>query len=227
MVRFVSRYAIYAMPSSPILYSFRRCPYAMRARMALLYSSQRVELREVVLKNKPAALLEISPKGTVPVLQLEDGRVLEQSLDIMYWALRRRDPEHWLMDEASQKALISDNDEHFKPRLDRYKYADRHPGHSEQYYREQCFAFLDVLEARLQAQSFLFGEQVRLADIAIFPFIRQFAHVDANWFEQSPWRGLQRWLSFFKQSSIFTLSMHKYPAWTPGDAAPVFPPALP
>ena len=212
------------MPSSPILYSFRRCPYAMRARMALVCSAQCVELREVVLKNKPPELLEISPKGTVPVLLLEDGQVLEESLDIMYWALRHDDPQHWLEDEASQKTLISHNDEHFKPRLDRYKYADRFPEHSVQHYQQQCFGFLDSLEARLQSQPYLFGEQARLADVAICPFIRQFAHVDMIWFEQAPWPALKGWLHRFTQSPLFTLSMNKYTAWTPGNTVVSFPP---
>lgn len=217
------------MPTSPILYSFRRCPYAMRARMSLVYSQQTVELREVVLKAKPAELLAISPKGTVPVLLCEDGRVIEESLEIMLWALNKADPDGWLAEEQKQKQsqleLITDNDEQFKPLLDRYKYADRFPEFPEHYHREQCFGFLSTLDEKLQNHTFLFGEQIRLADIAIFPFVRQFAHVDLEWFDASLWLSLKRWLNYFKESDLFTRSMSKYPAWKSGDVPLQFPPA--
>jgi glutathione S-transferase len=213
------------MPASPILYSFRRCPYAMRARMSLVYSQQTVELREVVLKSKPADLLAISPKGTVPVLLCEDGRVIDESLEIMHWALDRADPDAWLKDKAEQMVLIKHNDEQFKPLLDRYKYADRFPKFSEQYHREQCLGFLSTLDEQLKNHTFLFGDQIRLADIAIFPFIRQFAHVDLTWFEASQWQALKRWLNYFKASDLFTRSMSKYPAWKNGDLPLQFPPA--
>lgn len=193
--------------------------------MSLLYSQQTVELREVVLKAKPAELLAISPKGTVPVLLCEDGRVIEESLDIMRWALDRADPDAWLTGEAVQIELIKSNDEQFKPLLDRYKYADRFPEYSEHYHREQCFGFLSTLDEKLQNHTFLFGEQIRLADIAIFPFIRQFAHVDLQWFEASHWLSLKRWLNYFKELDLFTHSMSKYPAWKSGDVPLQFPPA--
>lgn len=211
------------MPASPILYSFRRCPYAMRARMALVYSNQQVELREVVLKDKPPELLSISPKGTVPVLVTENGQVLEESLDIMHWALERADPDHWREQGKSQGDLIRVNDESFKACLDRYKYADRFPENSPEHYREQCFFFLDTLEKQLHAQPFLFGKQIRFADIAIFPFIRQFAHVDLDWFEGSSWHAIKVWLNYFKQSSLFKRSMYKYPPWKHGDDTHWFP----
>ena len=191
--------------------------------MTLAYSGQHVELREIVLKSKPQELLQISPKATVPVLQCEDGNILEESLDIMFWALQQHDPQNWLQDHDAQTDLITDNDQHFKARLDRYKYADRYPEHTETFYREQCFDFLNKLEERLLTQAYLFGEQIRLADVAIFPFIRQFAHVDLTWFDQSPWPALKHWLNMFKQSSLFTRSMAKYPAWQPGDDALFFP----
>jgi len=213
------------MSASPILYSFRRCPYAMRARMSLAYSAQRVELREVVLKDKPAELLSISPKGTVPVLLCENGQVLEESLDIMLWALARADPDNWLEHETVQRELILKNDTLFKPRLDHYKYAERYPEYPQQHYLEQCFPFLDRLEEQLHSQPYLFGEQLRLADIAIFPFIRQFAHVDLEWFETSRWQALKTWLNCFKKSALFTHSMSKYPAWKSGDAPLQFPPS--
>jgi len=193
--------------------------------MSLVYSQQTVELREVVLKAKPAELLAISPKGTVPVLLCDDGRVIDESLDIMRWALDRADPDAWLKDEAEQIELIKCNDEQFKPLLDRYKYADRFPEYSEHYQREQCFGFLSTLDEKLQNHTFLFGEQVRLADIAIFPFVRQFAHVDLQWFEASQWQALKRWLNYFKKSDLFTCSMSKYPAWKSGDVPLQFPPA--
>lgn len=218
------------MPTSPILYSFRRCPYAMRARMSLVYSQQTVELREVLLKDKPADLLAISPKGTVPVLLCEDGRVIEESLEIMLWALNKADPNAWLTQEKKQEQrqfeLITANDKQFKALLDRYKYADRFPEFSEQYHREQCFEFLRRLEEKLAKHTFLFGEQPCLADIAIFPFIRQFAHVDLEWFEASSWHKLQRWLNYFKKSDLFTRSMTKYPTWENGDSPVHFPPAI-
>jgi glutathione S-transferase len=211
------------MPTSPILYSFRRCPYAMRARMSLVYSGQQVELREVSLKQKPLELLARSPKGTVPVLLCDDGRVLEESLDIMHWALSLCDPEHWLENLAEQQILITENDVVFKPRLDKYKYADRYPAYSQIVYRERCSEFLSMLESRLTNQPFLCGKQIRLADIAIFPFIRQFAHVELDWFEQTAWSNVQRWLNQLKASELFQQAMHKYPVWQTGACARFFP----
>lgn len=213
------------MSTSPILYSFRRCPYAMRARMSLIYSQQTLELREVLLKDKPAELFAISPKGTVPVLLCEDGRVIEESLEIMLWALNKADPDGWLQHKQTQFELITNNDVQFKPLLDRYKYADRFSEYSEEYLRKQCFDFLKSLEERLARHTFLFSEQPCLADIAIFPFIRQFAHVDLEWFEVSQWQALKRWLNYFKKSALFTHSMTKYPAWKSGDVPLQFPPA--
>ena len=173
----------------PILYSFRRCPYAMRARLAIAYANVAVELREVELRNKPQAMLLVSPKATVPVLQLKNGRVLDESLDIMLWALQQNDPEHWLkvagLDHA--KALIRGNDELFKYYLDRYKYADRYPAYSELYYRQQGELFLADLESLLTQRTYLSGDQFSLADAAILPFIRQFCAVEPAWFKDSPY----------------------------------------
>ena len=187
----------------PILYSFRRCPYAMRARLAIAVSGQRCELREVVLKNKPPELLAVSPEATVPVLVLPDGEVVAQSLDIMRWALRQHDPEGWLAaDLPAQLALIAVNDGDFKRDLDRYKYPNRHAslhGGDEQGFaqthRSNASSWLMEMETRLSRHAWLFGPQASLADMALLPFARQFAHTDASWFAAQPWPHLGRWLA--------------------------------
>ena len=207
----------------PILYSFRRCPYAMRARMAIAYAKQTVTLREVILKTKPASLFTYSSKGTVPVLVLEDGKVIDESIDIMRWALKIHDPDGWLGNIEEQVKLVNMNDQDFKARLDKYKYADRHPEHSEQCHREACYPFLDRLEGLLEKQDFLFSHQYSFADIAIFPFIRQFAHVNLAWFESSRWENLKHWLTQLKTSEFFTSVMTKYPAWEEGSEPVHFP----
>ncbi|WOJ94854.1 glutathione S-transferase [Congregibacter variabilis] len=217
------------MQSVPILYSFRRCPYAMRARMALSYAGVRVELREVVLKDKPSAMLEASPKGTVPVLILPGGRVIDESIDVMFWALRQRDQDHWLTLEPGGKLprelieLIAENDGSFKGMLDKYKYADRHPQQSADWYREQACVFLGTLETRLSDKPWLHGSQLGFADVAIFPFIRQFAMVDRPWFDQTPYSQLRRWLDDLLGSELFTSVMHKHPKWTPEQSPLWFP----
>lgn len=216
------------MPSAlPVLYSFRRCPYAMRARLALVASGQRCELREVALKNKPADMLAASPKGTVPVLVAEDGAVLEQSLDVMLWALRRSDPHGWLQPETGtlqdMLTLVAACDDDFKPQLDRYKYPDRHADGGEPA-RERGGAFLLDLEARLSASPQLAGNHAALADAALMPFVRQFAMVDAAWFGAQPWPRLQAWLSGWTASELFERAMHKYEPWKPGEAGVDFPP---
>lgn len=198
----------------PILYSYRRCPYAMRARMALRYAGIAVEIREISLKDKPAHMLQVSPKGTVPVLVLQDGTVVEQSLDIMQWALQQHDADGWLKAEPAQtQLLIAGNDGTFKQSLDRYKYAIRFPEHPAEYYRQQGEQFLAALEQRLQQQAFLMRDTVSLADIAIFPFIRQFAAVDQTWFDCSGYSRLHRWLEQLTESSLFEGVMAKYPVY--------------
>jgi glutathione S-transferase len=169
----------------PILYSFRRCPYAIRARMAIVYASINLELREVSLANKPAEMLSISPKGTVPVLQLEE-RVIDESIEVMDWAIAQSDPDNWLaLDlQQQQQSLIEENDNQFKLWLDKYKYWDRHPEQSQQVYRSQAEKFISKLEKNLTQHSYLLGNKICMADIAIFPFIRQFAFVDKDWFDQ-------------------------------------------
>ncbi len=213
---------------SPVLYSFRRCPYAMRARLALVASGQSCELREVVLRHKPPELLAASPKGTVPVLLTEEGTVLEQSLDVMLWALRRNDPQRWLQPQAGTLddllALVAVCDEQFKPQLDRYKYPARHADGGEPA-RARGAQFLHGLEARLSASTHLTGAHTTLADAALMPFVRQFAMVDAAWFEAQPWPRLQAWLAGWTASALFERAMHKYAPWHSGEAGVGFPPA--
>jgi glutathione S-transferase len=193
----------------PILYSFRRCPYAIRARMAISYVGIPVEIREVELKNKPEHLLAISPKGTVPVLQLTNGEVIEESLDIMRWALAQYDPEHWLHFGNEADRLIKWNDGDFKYYLDRYKYADRYPDFSQEHHRQQAEVFLTGLEARLKNSRYLCGNDFSLADAAIFSFIRQFAGVDRNGFQSSAFRALNNWLEAILTTKLFGLVMAK------------------
>ncbi len=201
----------------PVLYSFRRCPYAMRARLALLVSGQAVEHREVELKNKPSEMLRSSPKATVPVLVLNDGVVLEQSLDIMLWALDRQDPELWMPPDAARrtdaKALIAANDGEFKYHLDRYKYPHRYGLSDGVVHRELAREFLNGLQQRLTRTAFLNGAHFGLADAAIAPFVRQFAHTDKAWFAAQPWRQLAQWLSNFEASPRFVGVMEKHPVW--------------
>jgi glutathione S-transferase len=198
------------MAALALLYSYRRCPYAMRARMALSYAGIAYQLHDISLKDKPAGLLAVSPKGTVPVLVLPDGRVLEQSLDIMHWALQQHDPSRWLdIDRDNSQALISENDGAFKQALDKYKYASRFPEQSAASYRSQAEVFLCKLEQALQERPFLSGAHLSLTDVAIFPFIRQFAAVDANWFAQAAYPKLQAWLQARLESSLFLEVMAK------------------
>lgn len=211
------------------LYSFRRCPYAMRARLAIVLAELKVELREIVLKNKPAQMLAISPKGTVPVLELveTDGssrRVIEESRDILQWALEQHDPQAVLdVEPASAQALIEQNDNEFKHWLDRYKYSDRYPELSQLEYRERGEVFLQVLETLLAKHRYLLGDTISSADIGIMPFVRQFAHVDQEVFYQLPYPHLQQWLRDWLQHPAFQQVMVKLPAWQEGDQAVVFP----
>jgi glutathione S-transferase len=199
----------------PILYSYRRCPYAMRARMALSYAGIPVEIREISLKDKPAHMLQLSAKGTVPVLVLANGQVIDQSLEIMQWALQQRDADGWLSADPQHAALlIAENDGSFKQSLDRYKYAIRFPAHAAEDYRQQGALFLAKLELRLQQTSFLLSNKISLADIAIFPFIRQFAAVDSDWFESSDYIKLKSWLQRMVESELFQGVMVKYPTYT-------------
>lgn len=201
--------------SAPILYSFRRCPYAMRARLALAVSGVRYELREVKLSDKPAALLTASPKGTVPVLHLPDATVIDESLDIMRWALSICDPEGWLA--RDDPALIAANDGGFKHDLDRYKYPQRH-GSDSRVHRERGAAFLSELDRRLADHAQLCGPTRGLADAAIVPFVRQFAGVEPDWFAAQPLRRLQVWLASHRASPLFDAVMVRAPHWVSGSA---------
>ena len=186
----------------------------MRARMALKYATITVEIVEISLRDKPAGMLKASPKGTVPVLVLPDGKVIEQSLDIMHWAILQRDIDSWLMvDNALTQQLIAENDGIFKSALDQYKYASRFPEHSPTVYRTQGEVFLQKLERLLNQTEYLMGSQISLADIAIFPFIRQFAAVDAAWFETASYPKLQIWLGRLVESELFVSVMEKQPTY--------------
>lgn len=210
----------------PVLYSFRRCPYAMRARLAMAVSGEPHELREVVLKNKPAEMLAASPKGTVPVLVLPGGEVIDESLDVMLWALRRNDPEGWIASPQSSLddmlGLVAGNDGAFKRSLDRYKYPNRYPEESAgdaeafaQLQRGLGAAWLLKLDGML-AGGWLFGTHASLADMALLPFVRQFAHTDAAWFAAQPWPQLQAWLARFEASALYEDVMGKHAPWQAG-----------
>lgn len=191
------------------LYSFRRCPYAMRARMALRYCGVPVEIIEVSLKAKPAEMLAISPKGTVPVLDA-DGRVIDESLEIMRWALAQNDPQDWLLGgDARIAELIEANDQVFKGHLNRYKYAERYPEQPMEVYRAEGEMFLRRLEELLEGRDCLLTDHPSLADVALLPFVRQFADVDREWFAQTPYVRLQAWLQRFLESELFTSIMKK------------------
>jgi len=206
----------------------------MRARLALRVSGLALELREIILKNKPQAMLDISPKATVPVLQLTAesasvAAVIDESFDIMQWALAQSDPEHWLAAWGKEsQALVEENDRVFKTHLDHYKYADRFPEQRAEVYRQRGEVFLTKLEAHLLAHSgagrrgYLMGQSLSLADMAIFPFVRQFAHVDKTWFEQSPYPTLIDWLNELLKSDIFRSIMIKLKPWQPNDAPLLF-----
>ncbi|WP_299323763.1 glutathione S-transferase [Parasphingopyxis sp.] len=211
------------MTDWPILYSFRRCPYAMRARMALLVSGQRCMLREVLLRDKPEAMIAASPKGTVPVLVLADGAVIDESLDVMRWALAQSDPEGWLEPDVSEcTGLVETNDGPFKHHLDRYKYATRYDSDPVEH-RAAASALLNALEERLQARAQLLGDARSFADIALFPFIRQFAATDSTWFDAQPWAALRNWLDAHIGSALFKSAMGKFQPWAPGDPEIIWP----
>ena len=212
------------MADLPILWSFRRCPYAMRARLAIQSSGQQVALQEILLKDKPAPFLAASPKGTVPVLQ--DGEtVVEESRDVMLWALRRDDPEGWLDMPEEGYALIDECDGPFKTALDHTKYAVRFPDLDESAEREKAMTFLRKLDARLQDHAFLMGPKRTLADMAILPFVRQFANTDRAWLDAQALVALVAWLDDFMTSDRFLAIMTKYAPWQEGQDQVIFPPS--
>lgn len=197
--------------ATPTLYTFRRCPYAIRARLAIAASGVIVSPHEVALRNKPAEMLAISPKATVPLLHFTDGRVIDESLDIMRWALEQNDPEQWLIaaENRESTALIAQNDTSFKRDLDRYKYPNRFPDGLAADYRMACEEFIRLLNTRLVASAFLMGDKFSVTDAAIMPFIRQFAQVDKDWFYQSHYGHLIKWLDTCLASQIFNQVMKK------------------
>lgn len=204
---------------TPILYSFRRCPYAMRARIALRQAGMRVELREIVLRDKPQAFLDVSPSASVPCLVGE--KVLDESLDIMHWALEQNDPDGWLDMPEDWRGWVERNDGPFKQALDRTKYETRYPGTDPHEQRKLACVYLADLDQQLQ-KGWLFGKPT-LADYAILPFVRQFAFIDKDWFDQQAWPNLQSWLEEFLISDHFTGMMEKYAQWHEGDDPVYFP----
>lgn len=205
----------------PILYSFRRCPYAMRARLALASSGQSVALREIKLAQKPAAFLEASPSGTVPCL-VHDGGVIDESLDVMKWALSHNDPEHWLRVSPAQETLIAQCDGAFKHHLDRTKYGTRYPSEDPEFHRKAANVILFQWDQLLGA-GYLDGAQMTLADAAILPFVRQFAFIDKARFDTEPVAHIHDWLERFLSSARFAQIMHKYTPWQPEDPVIFFP----
>ena len=192
--------------------------------MALVASGAEVMLREVLLKGKPAELLAASPKATVPVLVLSDGRVVEESLDVMQWALENRDPLNWLEGEALESDWISACDGDFKHWLDRYKYSERYPEHTAEDYRQKAETFVQKLEDWLSVSDWVGGDAANAVDVALFPFIRQFAGVDPSWWQQAPYPKVRLWLENWLNSALFSAIMAKYPRWESGQPGERFPP---
>ncbi len=209
--------------NTPVLYSFRRCPYCMRAHMALKKSGIQVELREVKLSDMPEAALKISPKATVPILVLPDGSFIDESWDIVKWALEKNDPDNWLGDEKEYlletEMLVETTDFSFKEDLDHYKYADRHPEQSELEYRQACEEFIEELEEMLTDNRYLLSDQLTAADISVFSFVRQFSMVDKDWFDQAPYPRVQHWLDEIVRSELFLSVFQKHALWQTGDTA--------
>ncbi|MBT5767183.1 MAG: glutathione S-transferase N-terminal domain-containing protein [Emcibacteraceae bacterium] len=210
------------MSKLPILYSFRRCPYAMRARLALYASGITCELREVVLRDKPDEMLEISPKATVPVLHLQDGKVIDESRDIMIWVLEQNDPKDWSKHVEQMKELVKINDFEFKQHLDKYKYSSRNPELSKEQHRENGGFLLNLLNEKLKQNKFLAGNDQTIIDLSVFPFIRQFAFVDKDYFDLLPYPHLQKWLEWHLECDLFKSIMIKYPKWIPGQETTLF-----
>ena len=217
----------------PILWSFRRCPYAIRARLALKSAGITVELREILLRDKPDAFLVASKTATVPVLELKDGRVIDESLDIMFWALQEAgDPEGWLSGWSERKqetqAFLDELDKEFKTDLDRYKYSTRYVAGTQSAaelanaHRDRGCAFLTKVDARLTKVPFLNGSSAGLEDYAALPFVRQFRIADTNWFDEQEWLALHEWLQTFLNSTAFTDVMQKFAPWQSEDGPTLF-----
>ena len=208
----------------PILYSFRRCPYAMRARMAIHISSQKCEIREVLLRDKPPSMLEYSSKGTVPVLVLQSGEVIDESLDVIDWALNLNDPDNWQRskDNENTKELIKINDGEFKHHLDRYKYSKRYDDEDPEFHRKKCLSFIEKVNSELQNSKYIFDDEISYIDISLLPFIRQFRIADNEWFDELPYENVKSWLSNFLNSELLKSIMYKYDLWKEGDEVTIF-----
>ena len=208
----------------PILYSFRRCPYAMRARMAIHISSQKCEIREVLLRDKPPSMLEYSSKGTVPVLVLQSGEVIDESLDVIDWALNLNDPDNWQRskDNEKTKELIKINDGEFKHHLDRYKYSKRYDNEDPEFHRKKCLSFIEKVSSELQNSKYIFDDEISYIDISLLPFIRQFRIADNEWFDELPYENVKSWLSNFLNSELLKSIMYKYDLWKEGDEVTIF-----
>ena len=197
----------------------------MRARMAIAISGQQVEFREVILRDKPQSMIELSPKGTVPVLSLSSGQVIDESLDVIDWALKLNAPDNWLRSNKSEKSskLIHTNDNEFKHHLDRYKYSKRYDNENPLAHREKCLIFINELEEQLGYSQFLYDDKISALDISILPFIRQFRIADMEWFDSLAKPNIQNWLMKFLESKLFKSIMIKYDKWEKGDEKIFFP----
>lgn len=202
-----------------LLYTFRRCPYAIRARLAIDAAQTPVHIREIKLQNKPPAFLQASPSASVPCL-VTDSQTIDESLDIMHWALAQNDPHHWRDMPPQGHALIAHCDGPFKHALDRTKYATRYPDEDPAKHRADAAQFLASLDAQITDHIF---DHETFADAAIAPFVRQFAFIDRSWFDAQPWPNVQNWLDRFLNSAAFARVMPKYAPWTDGDAPIAFP----
>jgi len=213
----MNKYTSFEKTDLPILYSFRRCPYAMRARMGLMVSAQKVILREVVLRDKPEMMVAASPKATVPVLVLSDGKVIDQSIDILYWTLAQNDPERWLAYKKQALPIIAQADGPFKTALDRYKYFTRYEGVDPETERVKALGILEQWNNIIGSKGCFFGNKSGVADYAIFPFVRQFANHDRGWFDAQNIPNIHTWLETHLSSPLFAHIMQKYPKWQSGD----------
>jgi len=208
--------------TTPILYSFRRCPYCIRAHMALKNTGIKIELREVELKNMPQQLLDLTADATVPVLKLSDNEVMTESWDIVKWALSQHDPDNWLGNDneyfLDAEILIETNDYSFKPDLDHYKYADRYPEQTQEQYRIACETFIEELEDMLSENCYLLADKISLADIGVFPFVRQFSLVDKDWFDQSDYPAVRDWLQRLIDTDLFQQVFERHKLWQINDS---------
>ena len=192
--------------------------------MAIHISGQKCEIREVLLRDKPPSMLEYSAKGTVPVLILQDGKVIDESLDVIDWALNLNDPEDWQRSKYTKKTkeLIKINDGEFKYHLDRYKYSKRYDNEDPEFHRKKCLKFIESVNNELNNSKYIFDDNISYADIVVLPFIRQFRIADIEWFDSLPYDNLKKWLSSFLDSSLLNSIMKKYDLWQEGDSLIIF-----